>query len=171
MKLRYGDIVLTIEEGGVNINSEICIDVFKSTECRQHIYTRQMENKSQVTQLSPEERAETRGTRVRAFPCKPCIGNGETGGEPTQSYLVKSHGFSIYFHGCRHMPCNLEGLQGEKIDILILKIGPENMSPEEASELVKTLKPALVVPLCHVPEDEYKFRDLASPYTQVVLSI
>ena len=69
------------------------------------------------------------------------------------------------------MPCNLEGLQGEKIDILILKIGPEDMSPEEASELVKTLKPALAVPLGHVPEDGYKFRDLASPYTQVVLSI
>jgi L-ascorbate metabolism protein UlaG (beta-lactamase superfamily) len=130
-----------------------------------------MENTSQVTQLSPEERAETQDTRVRAFPCKPCIGNGETGGEPTQSYLVKSHGFSIYFHGCRHIPCNLEGLQDEKIDILILKIGSEDMSPEEASELVKTLKPALVVPLCHVPEDGYKFRDLASPYTQVVLSI
>ncbi|MEM0040587.1 MBL fold metallo-hydrolase [Thermofilum sp.] len=171
MKLRYGDIVLTIEEEGVNINSEICIDVFKSTECKQHIYTRQMENKSQVMQLSPEERAETRGTRVRAFPCKPCIGNDETGGEATQSYLVKSHGFSIYFHGCRHMPCNLEGLQDEKIDILILKIGSEDMSPEEASELVKTLKPALAIPLCHVPEDGYKFRDLASPYTQVVLSI
>jgi L-ascorbate metabolism protein UlaG (beta-lactamase superfamily) len=130
-----------------------------------------MENKSQVIQLSQEERAETQGTRVRDFPCKPCIGNGETGGEPTQSYLVKSHGFSIYFHGCRHIPCNLEGLQDEKIDILILKIGSEDMSPEEASELVKTLKPALVVPLCHVPEDGYKFRDLASPYTQVVLSI
>ncbi|MEM0324149.1 MBL fold metallo-hydrolase [Thermofilum sp.] len=171
MKLRYGDIVLTIEEEGVNINSEICIDVFKSTECKQHIYTRQMENKSQVMQLSPEERAETRGTRVRAFPCKPCIGNDETGGEATQSYLVKSHGFSIYFHGCRHMPCNLEGLQDEKIDILILKIGSEDMSPEEASELVKTLKPALAIPLCHVPEDGHKFRDLASPYTQVVLSI
>jgi L-ascorbate metabolism protein UlaG (beta-lactamase superfamily) len=171
MKLRYGDIVLTIEEEGVNINSEICINVFKSTECKQHIYTRPIENTSQVMQLSQEERAETQDTRVRDFPCKPCIGNGETGGEPTQSYLVKSHGFSIYFHGCRHMPCNLEGLQDEKIDILILKIGSEDMSPEEASELVKTLKPALVVPLCHVPEDGYKFRDLASPYTQVVLSI
>lgn len=59
----------------------------------------------------------------------------------------------------------------KRVDVAALPVGGGSvLSPEEALELVKTVKPAISIPIHYDRvEQAYKFRDLAQPYTQVVL--
>jgi len=44
------------------------------------------------------------------------------------------------------------------------------MNPEDAFELVKSIKPVVTIPVhTEDPRLLYKFRDMVQPYTQVVL--
>jgi len=58
----------------------------------------------------------------------------------------------------------------EKITILIPPIGGGYvMTPEEALEVVKSLRPAITIPVHYDKvEQYYRFRDIAQPYTQVI---
>lgn len=59
----------------------------------------------------------------------------------------------------------------EEITVLIPPIGGDCvMTPEEALEAVRSLKPSLTIPIHYDNiQQYYKFRDIAQPYTQVVL--
>ncbi|WP_052883139.1 MBL fold metallo-hydrolase [Thermoproteus tenax] len=84
-------------------------------------------------------------------------------------YLVEAGGASVYHPGDTDLIKEMGEAAGA--DIFLAPIGGDGvMTPEEAVEAVKLLRPKIAVPL-HFPNAAlfYKFRDMAQPYTQVVL--
>lgn len=77
----------------------------------------------------------------------------------------------IYYMGDSDLVEELLLLRETIIDVLIAPIGGNGvMSPEEASEAVKTLRPAIAIPVHE--ENPYQakiFKRLSQPYTQVIL--
>jgi len=57
------------------------------------------------------------------------------------------------------------------VGILVAPIGGDTvMTPEEASEAVKSLRPTITIPVHFTDlESFYRFRDISQPYTQIVL--
>lgn len=172
MKLKYGSLILDISGKGVKINSEICVDVPGPDECRYYFYSNPAGNaRGNPGNALPGLSIEPKNFSFKAFRCKPCIEEHGTSVKELYSYLFKIEDITIYFHGCSYMLCSIDEVLGEKIDILLLRLRLSLMSPEEASELVKTLKPTLTIPISFDHEAGYKFRDLAFLYTQVVLPV
>ncbi|MEZ0346832.1 MAG: MBL fold metallo-hydrolase [Infirmifilum sp.] len=62
-------------------------------------------------------------------------------------------------------------LQNKAIGVLLVPVGGSGvMSPEEAAEAVKTLRPSIAIPVHEEDRSQLKiFKRLSQPYTQVVL--
>lgn len=84
--------------------------------------------------------------------------------------LTFNNGSRVYFTGDTELLDSM--LKVEKpIHVLIIPIGGDGvMTPEEACEAVKSLKPVLTIPT-HFEKNVfyYKFRDICQHYTQIVL--
>ncbi|MEL9940463.1 MAG: MBL fold metallo-hydrolase [Ignisphaera sp.] len=85
-------------------------------------------------------------------------------------YIVKTNDITVYHMGDTDLIPEILDIDA-KIDILFIPIGCKNvLCPEEALEVVKSLRPFIAIPIHY--EDKsllYTFRDIVQPYTQVVI--
>lgn len=83
-------------------------------------------------------------------------------------YVFELEGLSVYVAGDTSFV--EEMLEAEGVEVAVLPVGGGAvMSPEEAAEAVRTLRPAVTVPVhFEDPALYWKFKVLAQPYTQVV---
>jgi L-ascorbate metabolism protein UlaG (beta-lactamase superfamily) len=84
--------------------------------------------------------------------------------------LIPPSGLTIYHTGDTSLVSEVLN-PGLNIDVLVAPVGGGSvMTPEDAVELVKSIKPSITIPI-HAEEIDlyYRFRDMAQPYTQVIL--
>jgi len=94
---------------------------------------------------------------------KPIHGRGEGVG-----YVVEAAGVIIYHMGDTDLIQAITAVG--RPDILVVPIGGDGvMTPEEAAEAVKLLRPKTAIPVHFGDGKLYvRFRDIAQPYTQVI---
>jgi len=94
---------------------------------------------------------------------RPIHGRGDGVG-----YLVEVAGVVIYHMGDTDLIPSLATIK--KVDIMLTPIGGDGvMTPEEAAEGVKLIRPKIAVPIHFDKEKLYvKFRDIAHPYAQII---
>ncbi|MCY0868482.1 MAG: MBL fold metallo-hydrolase [Desulfurococcus sp.] len=83
-------------------------------------------------------------------------------------YVLEAGGTRVYFTGDTNLIDDMVNIAG--VEVLVVPIGGGSvMTPEEAFEAVKTIRPVIAIPT-HFDSASYyyKFRDLVQPYTQVV---
>jgi L-ascorbate metabolism protein UlaG (beta-lactamase superfamily) len=84
--------------------------------------------------------------------------------------LIPPSGLTIYHTGDTSLVSEILN-PGLNIDVLVTPVGGGSvMTPEDAVELVKSIKPSITIPI-HAEDIDlyYRFRDMAQPYTQVIL--
>lgn len=83
-------------------------------------------------------------------------------------YVVEVAGVAIYHMGDTDLIPAITA--AGRPDVLVVPIGGDGvMTPEEAAEAVKLLRPKIALPVHFVEGKLYvKFRDIAQPYTQVI---
>ncbi|MFN3805504.1 MAG: MBL fold metallo-hydrolase [Pyrobaculum sp.] len=86
-------------------------------------------------------------------------------------YVLEIGGVKIYHMGDTSLIDEIAEVAREEIDILLVPVGGGGvMTPEEARDAVESLRPKVAIPIhFQNPRDLYLFRDMAQPYTQVVL--
>lgn len=164
-------------------SSVICIDVADTQGCGYILYTH--DHHTPRDPRAPQGRAfsPTRFTRVspgevlglepfivevvEAYdrPPKPSIRHPRGFGV---GYLIRVNDVSVYHMGDTGLIDELGALRG-RVTVLLIPVDPLSaMTPEEAAEAVKTIRPPITVPV-HLrdPSHYYKFRDIAQPYTQI----
>ncbi|ABL79007.1 MBL fold metallo-hydrolase [Thermofilum pendens] len=115
--------------------------------------------------VKPGDALELEGFRVRVVSG---YRRAEQGGGV--GYVFYLGGVKVYYAGPTGLVEEIVGLRGEDIDVALLPLGEGAMTPEEASEVVRTVRPRVAVPLRAGPERWlYRFRDLSLVYTQVVV--
>ena len=100
----------------------------------------------------------------------------ETGKEPAHpkgfgvGYIMKFDNAIVYHMGDTDFIPEILNLK-TPIHILFIPIGCENvLCPEEALEIVKSLRPSITIPIHYVDKGFlHTFRYIAQPYTQVVV--
>uniref|UniRef100_A0A7C5XHE4 MBL fold metallo-hydrolase n=1 Tax=Ignisphaera aggregans TaxID=334771 RepID=A0A7C5XHE4_9CREN len=86
-------------------------------------------------------------------------------------YIATTNNVTVYHMGDTDLIDEIIELKNIKIDILLIPIeGLNVMNCEEASEAVKSLRPAITIPIHFTDINSfYRFRDLSQPYTQIVM--
>ena len=86
-------------------------------------------------------------------------------------YLISVDGITIYHMGDTDLIEDLTQLRNVKVDILLIPIGGGTvMTPEEAADAVMLLRPKIAIPIHFSDRRQFvKFRDIAQPYTQIIL--
>lgn len=86
-------------------------------------------------------------------------------------YVINIDGKLLYHMGDTDLIEEMAVLRNRKINILFVPIGGSTvMTPEEAADAVMLLRPIISVPIHFVNRRDFvKFRDIAQPYTQVML--
>lgn len=194
-KLSIGNTVITrIGFAGVKVEynkHSICIDPASEVEnCSIILYTHSHSRHYTNSPVSSEKRVyspftgvivkpgdvlEVEGIRitVREAYNDPSI-HGDIVPHPrgfSVGYILSPpEGPSIYYVGDSDLVPELIQVESS-IDVLIPPIGGGAvMNPEDAFELVKSIKPVVTIPVhTEDPRLLYKFRDMVQPYTQVVL--
>ncbi|MGC8983246.1 MAG: MBL fold metallo-hydrolase [Desulfurococcaceae archaeon] len=125
--------------------------------------------------VKPGGSLEVSGVRVSAFDA---YNRPELSGEPVPHPRGLGVGFLLAFPSglrvCYTGDTDLveevvEACRG--VDLLAVPVGGGCvMAPEEALELIRSVRPAITLPLhAEKPEQYFKLRDMAQPYTQVVI--
>ncbi len=86
-------------------------------------------------------------------------------------YVLDLGGVRVYHMGDTDLIDEVLEVAGRGVDVLLAPVGGGSvMTPEEAREAVRSLRPALTVPIhCEDPRRLFSFRDMVQPYTQVVI--
>jgi hypothetical protein len=185
LRLSYGGVVLSLRDyAGAVIEyrgESVCVDVLRP-ECPHVLYTHAHERHYGGYAgefYAPFRGNVAAGTAVRAGPFRvlateaynitklaggrPAHGRGEVAG-----YIIETAGVVIYHAGDTDLIPQM--LDVGRPDIVLLPIGGDGvMTPEEAAEAVKLLRPKIAIPVHFSSARHYvKFRDMAQPYAQIV---
>jgi L-ascorbate metabolism protein UlaG (beta-lactamase superfamily) len=190
--LRFGGVKVSRRGlAGVRLDYEgtsICIDVVQPERCDYALYTHDhprhapAEDWSRVVvspfrgnRIAPGESIElSNGVLVEAVHAYN-LGIQETVKHPRgfgAGYVLEFRsGPRIYHMGDTDLIEEILSVKNKPLDIMLVPVGGDGvMTPEEASEAVKTLRPSIAIPVHW--EDISKariFKRLTQPYTQVVL--
>jgi len=140
----------------------ICIDYSNTYECNYTLNTRY-----QYNHVFPEisDRLNIEGL-VEVIVVKSSV---ESSGCSIGYLLFFNNGFRVYHTGYSSSIENVLSIE-KPIHLLLIPISGDEASPEEACEVVKSLKPVLTIPIGFKDKRFfYKFRDICQPYTQIVL--
>ncbi|MEM0027543.1 MAG: MBL fold metallo-hydrolase [Ignisphaera sp.] len=191
-RLRIGSTTVSRDGfAGVRIatnNETLCIDVANVDGCNYLLYTHlhprhfpgteKIDVRKTVSPSIGLHRIEPGDTIILGeFTIKAIdaynIGEGKEVAHPKGlgvGYIVKTNDITVYHMGDTDLVPEVLDIN-IKIDILFIPIGCKNvLCPEEALEVVKSLRPFIAIPIHY--EDKsllYTFRDIVQPYTQVVI--
>jgi L-ascorbate metabolism protein UlaG (beta-lactamase superfamily) len=168
---RVGFAGVVLEHRGYRL----CIDVVSDLSCTARLYTHDhprhygghRATAAPFTGTRPGDTIDLGWAKVLAVPAY------NVGGEPHPrgcclGFIVEIGGLRVYYAGDTDLVPEIASLP--RPDLAVLPIGGGSvMEAEEAAEVVKTLRPAVVVPVHYDSRKSYwVFRDIAQPYTQVV---
>lgn len=177
VKLAYGPLTL-------------CVDVLNPGGCSYALYTHPHPRHFAGCAQLDEERVISPWLGARLKPGESLsIGNGvtieavEAYNRPEREaplahpkgfgvgYLIDFGGVRVYHMGDTDLVDELLEVAGGEVSLAFVPIGGGAvMTPEEAREAVRTLRPTLTVPIHYESSRElFAFRDMAQPYTQVVI--
>ena len=86
-------------------------------------------------------------------------------------YVLSFEGLRVYHMGDTDLVDEVLGVAEEGVDLAFVPVGGGAvMTPDEAREAVRSLRPTLTIPVHYESERElFTFRDMVQPYTQVVI--
>jgi glyoxylase-like metal-dependent hydrolase (beta-lactamase superfamily II) len=185
LRLNYGGVVLSLRDYAGAVaeyrGESLCIDVLRP-DCRHVFYTHGHERHYGGYAgkfYAPFRGNVIAGTAVRAGPFRVLVIDAYNitkvaGGRPVHSrgegvgYVIEVAGVVMYHAGDTDLTPQM--LEVGRHDIALLPIGGDGvMTPEEAAEAVKLLRPKIAIPVHFTEARHYvKFRDMAQPYAQIM---
>ncbi|MCX8196434.1 MAG: MBL fold metallo-hydrolase [Acidilobaceae archaeon] len=170
LKVR-GCVVERVGPFGVKISvgsESLCIDVLQGA-CNHRLYTRLSGN---APSLRPGEEASLGAFRVRATEA---YSREDVGDERLYrrgegvGYIVEAGGCKVYHTGAAGLIAELASAREERATILLLPLGKGAFTPEEGLEVVRSVRPSVVVPLYEDVREAEKLKLLAYYYSQVII--
>lgn len=158
-----------VGEVGVRLKGKeaLCID-FDGRGCDHHIFTGLHSSGAKGVRLPQELRLGEFSVKTLSAYSREDLGveprykRGESVG-----YVVRAGDLTLYHPGASELVEEMIEVRSYNVTVMIVPLGEKALTPEEAFEAVKTVRPAVVVPIMG-REEAQKFKLLAYPYTQVI---
>lgn len=168
----------------------VCVDVLNPQGCDYALYTHPHPRHYAAGAYLTEDRTISPWIGVRARPGDALrLGEGVTveaaeaynrpeRGSPVAhpkgfgvGYVLCFGGLRVYHMGDTDLVDEVLEVAGRGLDLAFVPIGGGAvMTPDEAREAVKSLRPTLTIPIHYESEkDLFTFRDMVQPYTQVII--
>lgn len=167
-----------VEMGGIRLRGEesLCIDS-EMKGCDHNIFTRlyspEAKGARPPLELRPGEVVRLGLFWVRALHA---YSREDLGREPRYrrgkgvGYIVEAGDLTLYHPGASELVEEIAQARSFKVTVMIVPLGERGLTPEEGLEAVKSVRPAIVVPVLDKGGKEaQKFKLLVYPYSQVVL--